>query len=167
MRKDYHIDGKNPGKFTQIFSIIRLERKLSKTLKNIYHCCQTVLITIHTTANVVTLPQTQSAPMNEENDKGPRQKAPHILNASSNLLGICFVVLTSLKVLKVAKATIIDEVAAVDIVAFTASCLLSFLSLRNNNRKSYRLEQIADFIFIAGIGLLLVTAVLFGLDIIN
>jgi hypothetical protein len=49
--------------------------------------------------------------MKEQSDKIPNKIAPHILNASSNLLGICFVVLTSLKVLNVAKNTIIDEVA--------------------------------------------------------
>ena len=104
--------------------------------------------------------------MNDQSDKTNNQKAPHILNASSNLLGICFVVLTSLKLLNIAKTTIIDEVATVDIVAFTTSCLLSFLSLRSTNRKSYRLEKIADFIFIAGIVLLLVTAILFAFNII-
>ena len=104
--------------------------------------------------------------MDEQNDKIPNQKAPHILNASSNLLGICFVILTSLKILHVAKNTIIDEIATIDIVAFTASCLLSFLSLRNNNPRSYRLEQIADIFFIAGISLLFVTAILFAFDII-
>lgn len=105
--------------------------------------------------------------MNEQNDKIPNQKAPHILNASSNLLGICFVILTSLKLLKIAKSTIIDEVATVDIVIFTASCLLSFLSLRSNSARNYRLEKIADIIFIAGISLLFVTAILFALDIIT
>jgi uncharacterized membrane protein YkgB len=104
--------------------------------------------------------------MNEQNDKTPNQKAPHILNASSNLLGICFVVLTSLKLLNVSKSTIIDEVATVDIVAFTASCLFSFLSLRNNSSKSYLFEKIADVIFIAGIALLFITAILFAFDII-
>ena len=104
--------------------------------------------------------------MSEQSDKTPNHKAPHILNASSNLLGICFVVLTSLKLLNIAKTTIIDEVATVNIVAFTASCLLSFLSLRCNDQRSYLLEKIADFIFIAGIVLLLVTAILFAFDII-
>ena len=104
--------------------------------------------------------------MQEQNDKAPNQKSPLILNASSNLLGICFVILTSVKVLNIAKTTIIDEVVTVDIVAFTASCLLSFLALRNNNLKSYRLEKIADFIFIAGISLLFITAILFAFDII-
>ena len=73
--------------------------------------------------------------MKEQNNNTPNQKAPHILNASSNLLGICFVVLTSLKLLNIGKTTIIDEVATVDIVAFTTSCLLSFLSLRSNSPK--------------------------------
>jgi len=104
--------------------------------------------------------------MDEENERVPNQKAPHILNASSNLLGICFVILTTLKLLNVAKNTIIDEIATVDIVAFTASCLLSFLSLRNNNSKSYLFEKIADYVFIAGIGLLFITAILFSFDII-
>src|SRR6476469_4064008 len=97
-------------------------------------------------------------------EKIPNQKSAHILNASSNILGICFVVLTSLKVLHVAKSTVIDEVATIDIVAFTASCLFSFLALRNNSVKSYRLEQIADIIFIAGISLLFIIAILFAFD---
>lgn len=104
--------------------------------------------------------------MNEQNDKTPNQKAPHILNASSNLLGICFVILTTLKLLHVAKNTVIDEIATIDIVAFTASCLLSFLSLRSNSAENYKLEKIADVIFIAGVSLLFLTAILFAFDII-
>lgn len=104
--------------------------------------------------------------MNEQSNKTANPTASHILNASSNLLGICFVVLTSLKLLNIAKTTIIDEVATVDIVAFTTSCLLSFLSLRSSNQRSYLFEKIADFIFICGIVLLLVTAILFAFDII-
>ena len=96
----------------------------------------------------------------------PNDKAPHILNASSNLLGICFVVLTSLKVLKVSKTTIIDEIATVAIIAFTASCLLSFLSMRSTNSRRKNLEKTADYIFVAGICLLFMTAILFALDII-
>jgi tellurite resistance protein TehA-like permease len=105
--------------------------------------------------------------MKEPEDKVSNSRAPHILNASSNLLGICFVILTTLKLLNVAKNTIIDEIATIDIVVFTSSCLLSFLSLRKSNSRGHLLEKIADVIFIAGIGLLLVTAILFSLDIIS
>jgi len=100
--------------------------------------------------------------MNNDQDK-----SPHILNASSNLLGICFIVLTSLKLLKVAQKTIIDELTSGAIVIFMASCLLSFLSIRGNIKKSGRLENVADYLFLMGIILLFVTTILFTLNIIN
>ena len=98
--------------------------------------------------------------------KNNNEKAPHILNASSNLVGICFIVLTSLKVLNVSKTTIIDEVTTLAIMAFMASCLLSFLSLRSQGPRSYKLEKMADLIFISGISLLFITTILFTFDII-
>lgn len=97
-----------------------------------------------------------------ENDN---PKSPHILNASSNLLGLCFVVLTSLKLLNIAHRTIIDELTACAIVLFMASCLLSFLSIRGH-RNSQRYEAIADFLFLGGIVLLFVTTLLFSFNII-
>jgi len=38
------------------------------------------------------------------------KKSPHILSTSSNLLGFCLVVLTSIKISKFAQATTIDEI---------------------------------------------------------
>ena len=99
--------------------------------------------------------------------KDVNDKSPHILNASSNLLGICFIVLTSLKVLDKAETTIIDEITIVAIVFFMTSCILSFLSIRNINRKSIVLERMADIIFLAGLFLLFVTTILFSLNIIR
>ncbi|MEO9147663.1 MAG: hypothetical protein ABI237_19105 [Ginsengibacter sp.] len=78
-------------------------------------------------------------------------KSIHILNTSSNLLGICFIVLTSLKVLNLTGKTLIDEFTAVAIFMFMASSLLSFLSLKSNSEKSYRYEKIADIIFLLGL----------------
>lgn len=48
-----------------------------------------------------------------------------------------------------------------------ASCLLSFLSLKNDSAYSSKLEKVADYIFIAGIGLLFITTILFSFDIIS
>ncbi|UAY52257.1 hypothetical protein [Ferruginibacter albus] len=90
-------------------------------------------------------------------------KSPHILNASSNLLGICFVVLTSLKILNISQKTIIDEITTVAIILFMGSCTLSFLSIRNNNNK---IERIAEYLFLGGIGLLFLTTLLFTFNII-
>jgi len=96
-----------------------------------------------------------------------KDKSPHILNASSNLLGLCFVVLTSLKLLNISGKTIIDELTTFAIMMFMASCILSFLSIRGSIKKSGRLESIADVFFLAGLALLFVTTLLFSFDIIT
>lgn len=94
------------------------------------------------------------------------EKSPHILNASSNLLGICFIVLTSLKLLDKSEKTIIDEVTIVAIILFMTSCVFSFLSIRGM-KGSDRLEQVADIIFLGGLLLLFVTTILFSMNIIK
>jgi len=99
-----------------------------------------------------------------ENEK---DKSPHILNASSNLLGLCFVVLTSLKLLNISGKTIIDELTTVAIIFFMAACILSFLSIRGSIKKSGRLENIADVFFLAGLSLLFITTLLFSFNIIT
>lgn len=93
-------------------------------------------------------------------------KSPHILNASSNLLGICFIVLTSLKLLKLSEKTIVDEVTTGAIILFMSSCVLSFLSIRGNI-KGERYELIADYLFLGGIFMLFLTALLFSFDVIS
>ena len=100
--------------------------------------------------------------MENQNDK-----APHILNASSNLLGLCFIVLTSLKLFDISQKTFIDEMTSLASVLFMASCILSFLSIRGNIKKSGRFENIADYLFLTGIVLLFVTTILFSLNLIN
>jgi hypothetical protein len=84
-------------------------------------------------------------------------KAPHILNTSANLLGICFLVLTSLKVLKLNETTFIDECTSFATILFMSSSILSFLSIRSNTTRSDRYESIADIIFLSGLICLFVT----------
>lgn len=99
--------------------------------------------------------------------KSPRNNnSSQILNASSNLLGFCFIVITSLKVLKISEATLVDELATVAFLAFMTSTVLSFLGMRNTGRYSERLELFADYIFTAGLFLLFVSAVLITFNII-
>jgi hypothetical protein len=96
-----------------------------------------------------------------------KEKSSHILSAASNLLGICFILLTSLKLFNIDRKTIIDEVTLVAIVLFMGSCLFSFLSLRSNTKRSNLYERIADFIFLGGLFLLFTTTLLFTFDIIT
>ena len=94
-------------------------------------------------------------------------KAPHILNTSANLLGICFLVLTSLKILKLDATTFIDECTAIATMLFMTSSILSFLSIRSNTTSSDRYESIADIIFLSGLICLFVTIMMVTFDFIK
>jgi hypothetical protein len=92
-------------------------------------------------------------------------KASHILNASTNLVGFSFLILTSLKVLNFAQYTFADEIAAFSVVTFILSSTFSFASIRSkDDHKSEVLETIADYVFLGGLlALLLVCVSLIGL----
>lgn len=90
----------------------------------------------------------------------------HILPTASNLLGLCFVILSFMKVTKMGLETIIDELVAVAIVLFLAASVLSYASIRTTSKKSDYYEKIADVIFLSGLGLLTITAVIVVFEII-
>ena len=92
------------------------------------------------------------------------KKVSHILNTSATLLGLCFVVLTSLKVNKSSDESKIDELTAIAILVFLASCVLSYLSIRSKNQSSERFEKLADVVFLFGLFLLFAIAMLISFD---
>ena len=91
--------------------------------------------------------------------------AHHILPTSSNLLGLCFVILSFMRITKTGMETIIDELVSVAIMVFLAASLLSYASIRSED-KSERYEKIADVIFLSGLGLLTVMAIIIVFEII-
>jgi hypothetical protein len=98
---------------------------------------------------------------------GIYDKSPHILNTSSNLLGFCFIVLTSLKVLNLKEASIIDELTMGAIFLFMTSSIFSFLSMRSKKKnRSFLYEEIADIIFLSGLLGLFITTIFIMFDII-
>ncbi len=81
-----------------------------------------------------------------------KKTAPHILNASTNLLGFCLVIITSLKITKFSHHTYLDEFTVGAIFCLTLSCTLSFLAIRTNKEKTAdKLENIADVLFFAAL----------------
>ncbi|MBC9932203.1 hypothetical protein [Chitinophaga qingshengii] len=87
-------------------------------------------------------------------------KSPHILNTSSNLLGFCLIVLTSIKVAHFNSVTIIDDSTGIAAVLLIGSCTLSFLSMRSKHRRrSEKLEEAADYIFLLSLVCIGVTIV--------
>lgn len=96
------------------------------------------------------------------------KRSPHILNTSANLLGLCFIVLTSIKVSKMGDVSIIDETTAVAIVLFMTSCIFSFLAMRKDTESANsRLEKLADVLFLSGLIVLFLTTMIITFNIIK
>jgi hypothetical protein len=89
--------------------------------------------------------------MKNENNKN--NMSNHILPTSSNLLGLCFVILNFIKLSKIANETVIDEISAVAIVLFFTASLLSYVSIRSE-RAGESYEKTAEMIFLGGLVLL-------------
>lgn len=84
----------------------------------------------------------------------------HIFTASAALVGVCLTVIGLIRVViaTINVDTIADNLLAVDALLFLASCLLAYWALRTRRaQRMYRVERLADAVFIAG--LLLMTAV--------
>ena len=90
--------------------------------------------------------------------RDPNNKTSHILNTSSTLFGLCYVVFTSLKSLRLDKNTLIDEFTGVSMVLFMTSCIFSFLSVRRAKR-TLLFENVADYAFLAGLFTLFVITI--------
>lgn len=74
----------------------------------------------------------------------------HILNASTNLLGICFVIITGLKLTGSNPKSWADEIAWIASVFFLVSIVLSYLALRKDARLA-RVEAWAERAFLGGV----------------
>jgi len=94
-------------------------------------------------------------------------RSPHILSTSANLLGICFIVLTSLKKLALTDGSLIDEFAVAAVMFFMTSCILSFISMRRRQNTSQKLEKVADFVFLSGLVILFVATILIAFNLIK
>jgi len=98
-------------------------------------------------------------------DQNGKNISHHILPTSSNLLGLCFVILSFMKVTKTGMETVIDEMVSMAIVVFLAASILSYASIRSR-AGAERLEKAADVIFLCGLGLLTMTALITILEIV-
>jgi hypothetical protein len=94
-------------------------------------------------------------------------KSPQILNSSSNFLGFCFLVLTSLKFFKLSYTTVIDEITGACFVVFMFSCLFAFLSMRSETKKAVLYEALAEYTFLSGLALIFIMTILFMFSVIH
>jgi len=81
----------------------------------------------------------------------------HIFTASAAMVGVCLTVIGLLRVvISVRKVTTLaDDLLALDAFLFLTSCLLSYLALRTRSvQRMYRVERLADGIFILSLVLM-------------
>lgn len=95
--------------------------------------------------------------------------ASHILPVSGTMIGVCVTLVGLVKVAEIKSGhNHVDEYAALAAISFLASALTSYLSIRHSQKAklSYRLEQIADVIFIAALVAITLVATLFAYEVI-
>lgn len=99
------------------------------------------------------------------NDK--KNVSRHILPTSSNLLGLCFVILNFIKLLKVNRTEkmLMDKFVGASVIFFLLSSIFSYASMRSK-RKPELYEKIADVIFIIGLFFLSIISVITAFEVI-
>lgn len=92
-------------------------------------------------------------------------KSPHILSTSTNLLGFCLIVLTSIKISNYGEKSLIDEFTGVAAILLSLSSFFSFLSIRSAQaQKGEQLENIAEWLFLTGLTILVIIIILVSLN---
>ena len=88
-----------------------------------------------------------------------RHRPPHILSASTNLLGICFIIITGLRLANANARSYADEVAWLAAILLFVAAMTAYLSIRNENARPWQVA-IADATFLGGMSALAVAVVI-------
>jgi hypothetical protein len=89
------------------------------------------------------------------------ERFPNILNAASNLLGICFLIITGLSLTRSNSRSYADEAAWASAVCFLASIGLSYYGIRSRT-EAVRLAVWVDRVFILGVAALTASILIVG-----
>jgi cytochrome bd-type quinol oxidase subunit 2 len=89
------------------------------------------------------------------------ERFPNILNAASNLLGICFLIITGLSLTRANSRSYADETAWASAVCFLISIALSYYGIRSE-RASSGLAAWADRVFMLGVLILTASILIVG-----
>ncbi|GLI53859.1 hypothetical protein [Thermodesulfovibrio yellowstonii] len=87
-----------------------------------------------------------------ESNNDFKNVSKHILPTSSNLLGLCFILISFIKLWKMDKKIdfILDIFVGIAITLFLSSSIFSYMSMRAR-KKALFYEKIADLIFLIGL----------------
>ncbi len=85
---------------------------------------------------------------------------------SSNLLGLCFLLVSFIKVMKLPNKTLIDSLTGLAVVFFLFSSIFSYASMRSQKKPAVY-ENIADIIFLVGLAFLTIISLTVVLEVIK
>jgi hypothetical protein len=85
-----------------------------------------------------------------------QHRPPHILNAATNLLGICFVIVTGLRLASANARSLADEVAWLAAILLFVAALNAYLAIRDLNAHPWH-AIVADWSFLGGMTALAVS----------
>ena len=100
--------------------------------------------------------------------RGHVDLGPRILSVSATMVGVCLTVIGLVRVSTELKKvqSVADNILAFNSIAFLATCLLAYSSIRTRNpRYKLLLEQIADVLFLVGLVLMVVVSGLVAYEI--
>jgi uncharacterized membrane protein YjfL (UPF0719 family) len=86
-------------------------------------------------------------------------RAPHILSASTSLLGICFVIITGLKLANANVRSYADEVTWAAAALLFIAVLHAYLAIRSQAPHGWQ-ERVADNAFLGGMTALAVAVII-------
>jgi multisubunit Na+/H+ antiporter MnhF subunit len=98
-----------------------------------------------------------------------RELSEYIFSVSAGMVGVWITVIGLFRVVSrsVHVDSIADNLLAFDALVFLASCFLAYLALRSRTKRSVQLlEQMADYLFLAGLTMMSVVAVLIAYEVI-
>ena len=96
-----------------------------------------------------------------------KELASHILTTSANMVGVCLVIITGLNVGGLSRGTVLDEVVSIAACLFLISASFAYLSMRHTKLRVIFFRDMADYFFLAGISLMVITMVSISLNLIS
>lgn len=90
----------------------------------------------------------------------------HILPTSSNLLGLCFILINFLKFWKIDKKIdlVLDRFVGIAITLFLVASIFSYMSMRAR-KKAVFYERIADIVFLIGLFFITVISLMIAFEV--
>ena len=101
----------------------------------------------------------QDSTFNRALENSPMRRHPHVLNAATNLLGICFIIIGGLKLTNQDSKTWSDEIAWSAAFFMIVSILFSYGGIRAGIERPWQI-RLSDWSFLVGIAALILSMII-------